>query len=663
MRGGRRENRMKHPKTIHPSLNVFGICLSVVIIFGTPLRIQAEDLGTIDVSTSPRTTSETSSKPVTILTHEAIESSHAENVVDLLRGEANIIVRDSSGIGAKSQVDLGGFGESSPANLVVLIDGRRVNSPDLSGVDWTQIPVDQIERIEIIHGASSVLFGDGAVGGAINIITRIPESGGKIRLDGGSFGTFSTSGRLGADSGRMRAEANFSGLSTDGYRDNSTFERFDGGARAEADLPAGLSFRVSGNQHQDRAGLPGSLTLAQVAANRRQTNNPRDFSRTRDGFVDAGLNWISEFGLEVDIAGGMRKRDVHSEFVSFGSTSDFVQRTRSLRPRLNLDLRTSLPIRITAGADIDRGDGSFDFGGAVTTTLFDRNRTGYYTLLEAGKGRRWDFSGGIRSEKVEDIFSQTAIRSVSHTRTAWEAGTSLALTDTLRLRLNAARSLRFPLLDERFNFFTGTVNTALLPQTGRHYGASIRYLLDRAWIEASFNRADLDQEIFFNPLTFANENYKDKTRHDVAMLSASWHIHDWLQLSGNYTYTLAKFRGGTFAGKHIPAVPTNRVGINWKANWWKSLSTMLRVTYVGESFLISDQANQRPPLPSYLTIDAVTSYQWRNVEIFARLDNLTNRKYSSFGVFSPGFPPFVPASDNFYPSPELSFRAGVSYTF
>lgn len=656
---------MKH--TLHLSYQFTFICtfFGLTIIGCKTVQAETENIGDIEVSAAHHeTASRTSSKPVTMIGRETIKASHVQNIVDLLKGQANIVVRDSSGTGAKSQVDLGGFGEASAANLVVLIDGRRVNSPDLSGVDWTQIPVDQIERIEITHGASSVLYGDGAVGGAINIVSRIPESGGVLSVNGGSFGTFSGLGRIGADAGKARVEANFSGLSTDGYRDNSTFERFDGGLRAEADLSANFSFRINGNHHQDRSGLPGLLTADQMAVNRKQSGSPRDFSRTKDSFVDSGLNWMSDFGLELDLAGGMRKRDVHSEFVDFGSKSDFVQRIRSFRPKLSLNPGTDLPVRITAGADIDRGDGSFDFGGAAATTQFDRNRTGYYGLIQAGpEDQWWNISGGVRSEKVEDTFSQLDIKSVSHSSTAWEAGASLGLIENLRLRFNVARSLRFPLLDERFNFFTGAVDTGLLPQTGRHYSTALRYNLDKAWAEIAVSRADLDQEIFYNPLTFANENYSDKTRHDVITLAVFWDAHDWLQLSGNYTYALTKFRGGSFDGKNIPAVPKNRLGGSWKARWNKALSTVLKLNYVGESFLISDQPNIRPPLSSYFVVDAVASYRWQETEVFVRLDNLTNRKYSSYGVFSPGFPPFSPPSDNFFPSPGISFRTGVSYSF
>jgi len=625
---------------------------------------QTEDLGEVNVTSSRfEAPSITSSRPVTVIDRQAIEDSHAGNIVDILKGQANIVVRDTTGVGAKAQVDLGGFGESSAANNVVLVDGRRVNNPDLSGTDWTQIPLDQIERIEIVHGASSVLYGGGAVGGVINIITRIPESGGSIDLAGGSFGEFSGQGHIGADTGKTRLEANFSGLTTDGYRDNNFFDRFDGGARAEADLANGLSVHVAGNHHRDRAGLPGSLSRAQVEANRKQAKNQQDFSRTSDSFVDGGFNWLTGFGVEANLDGGFRRRDVHSEFVSFASVSDFVQRNASFRPKLAFTTGDAIVTRMLIGADIDRGNGSFDFGGFVGNTDFDHKRDGYYGQLTVGsEDHNWSINGGARSERIRDEFTKGTLNSISNRATAWDAGASVALMGGLRLRVNAARSIRFPLLDERFSFFSGTVDTKLKAQTGRHYGASLRYDMASGWLEFSASRADLDNEIYYNPVGGAfgfgaNENYTDKTRHDVIMLNGYWKLHDFLQLSGNYTYSKATFRGGVSNGKSIPAVPRNRVGVDWKADWMPSLSTNVHLTYVSSSFLISDQANVRSRLPSYLTADAVVNYHWQDVKMFARVDNLTGKKYSNYGVFS------AFSGDAFYPAPSVTFRAGASYSF
>ncbi|MDX8402807.1 MAG: TonB-dependent receptor [Mariprofundaceae bacterium] len=641
------------------------IKLTIVVMLSIPLVAHAQDdLGTIDVTAfRVEAPSITSSRPVIIIDRQTIEKSHVENVVDLLKGQANIVVSDTTGVGAKSRVDLGGYGETAAANSVVLIDGRRINNPDLSGIDWSQIPLDQIERIEIIHGGGSVLYGDGAVGGVINIITRIPESGGKITLNGGSFGTFEGSGRVGADAGKTRVELNVSGISTDGYRDNSFFERFDGGARAEIDILSNLQVYLRGNHHRDRVGFPGALTAAEVAVNRKQTSRPDSSGKTTDSFFDGGLNWMSEAGFEADVAASIRRRENNSIFSA--GTFDSVLLTNSIRPNIKYSGQKALRWMAVAGADIGRTNGNTKsvFFATSTASFSERKRDGYYGLLEIGSNDyRWNISGGMRSEKVTDDFQQKPNFSSSQRKTTWEAGTSLGIMEQLRLRLNASSSVRFPLLDELT--FPGA--SPLRVQTGTHYSVALRQDWNSAWIEASWSRVGLDYEIFFNPIGGAfgfgaNENYTDQTRHDVVMLSGLWKAHEWATLSANYTYTDAIFRGGAFSGKDIPAIATNRVGASWLAEWGRGFTTTLNLTYVGESFLISDQVNVRAKLPSYLVLDAVASYRWNDMEAFVRIDNLTNEKYSSYGAFGAGI--FGSGNDSFYPSPEIGVRAGVSYTF
>lgn len=636
------------------------IKLAVMVMLSIPLAAYAQDdLGTINVTASRvEAPSITSSRPVTVIDRKTIEKSHAENVVDLLKGQANIVVSDTTGVGAKSRVDLGGYGETAAANSVVLIDGRRINSPDLSGVDWSQIPVDQIERIEIIHGGGSVLYGDGAVGGVINIITRIPESGGRISLSGGSFGSAEGSARVGAVAGKTRVELNASGITTDGYRDNSFFDRFDGGARAEIDILPSLQIYLRGNHHRDRVGFPGALTAAEIAVNRKQTNSPDSFAQTTDSFLDGGLNWMSEAGFEIDVVGGIRRRENNSVFSA--GTYDSVLLTNSVRPKIKYSGQNTLRWMVLAGADIDRTNGNTKsvFFGTPNSSFFERKRDGYYGLLEVGSNdNRWNVRGGMRSEKVTDDFQQTPNFSSSQRKSTWEAGASLGITEQLRLRLNASSSVRFPLLDELT--FPGVL--PLQVQTGTHYSVAVRQDLNSAWIEASWSRANLEGELFYNPIGGlfgfgANENYTDKTQHDVMTLSGSWKAHEWATLSANYTYTNATFRGGVFSGSDIPAVAANRAGASWLAEWGNGFSTTLNLTYVGESFLISDQANARAKLPSYMVLDAAASYRWKDMEAFVRIDNLMNEKYSSYGVL--GW-----AGEAFYPSPEIGVRAGVSYTF
>jgi iron complex outermembrane recepter protein len=195
---------------------------------------------------------------ITVIDEEDIRNSNARSIPDLLRNEEGIVVRDLLGTGKTAQVDLRGFGESAPSNVLVLVDGRRVNEIELSGVDWTQIPLENIERIEILRGTGSVLYGDNAVGGVINIITKIPSHKPSFTAgaDLGSYGMhgerFSLSGGQGKFAGLLYGNYE----STNGYRENNDYRAKDIGGKILYDATDFVALNLSGSYHSDDYGLP-----------------------------------------------------------------------------------------------------------------------------------------------------------------------------------------------------------------------------------------------------------------------------------------------------------------------------------------------------------------------------------------------------------------------
>lgn len=112
---------------------------------------------------------------VKVIDRKQIEESAASSLIDVLRSQAGIQIRDTMGDGNRAAISLRGFGENSVNNTLVMVDGRRLNNPSISGPDLNSVPLGTIERIEILRGAGTVLYGDQAVGGVINIITRTPQ--------------------------------------------------------------------------------------------------------------------------------------------------------------------------------------------------------------------------------------------------------------------------------------------------------------------------------------------------------------------------------------------------------------------------------------------------------------------------------------------------------
>ena len=130
---------------------------------------------------------------VTIISEERIRASTAATVPELLMQFPGIHIRDNSG-SPNQQVDMRGFGITGDQNTLVLLDGQRISENEQTTVNWAAIPLSAIERIEIMRGSGAVLYGGGATGGTINIITKAPQKNRKSAFLGAGFGSYNTGG-------------------------------------------------------------------------------------------------------------------------------------------------------------------------------------------------------------------------------------------------------------------------------------------------------------------------------------------------------------------------------------------------------------------------------------------------------------------------------------
>jgi iron complex outermembrane receptor protein len=111
---------------------------------------------------------------VKVITRDEIENSSSNTIPQVLSQIGGLRVRgvNAGTLNLDATVDMGGFGPTASSNTLILIDGIRINPIDSSSVDWGSIPIDSVERIEIVQGGAGVQYGNGAVGGVINIITN-----------------------------------------------------------------------------------------------------------------------------------------------------------------------------------------------------------------------------------------------------------------------------------------------------------------------------------------------------------------------------------------------------------------------------------------------------------------------------------------------------------
>ena len=599
---------------------------------------------------------------VTVITAEDIRNSTAANIPELLRQVPGIQVRDSAG-SPNQQVDLRGFGIFGDQNTLVLLDGQRISENEQATVNWTAIPLSSIERIEIMRGSGAVLYGGGATGGTINVITRAPQKSTKSGYLGASGGTYNT--------GEYRAGFNLAGnnlglvvngshLETDNYRDSNRLRQ----ENAQADLrysgERGTLYAKFGGDDQ-RLLLPNALTEAQIAVNRRQAAAPLgSYANMNGGYVNLGGE-LKVGDAEFALNGGFRGRESNAKLFLITKNSVTVA---SLTPRIKLPFTIGgMHNTLVAGADYE----DWDSDGTAAPTAFSttkrplsiqRNRAVYFQDSIA-LGSATVLSAGARLHRVtyatNDIASGTAASNERNLR-AFEISARHRFGEPVALYGKFGNSFRVPNVNDNYSLFTGTI-AQLEPQTShdREIGTEL------AWGRANFRLAvyemDINNEIHFDPTTFSNVNLPPTRRRGLELegkgkLTASW--------SGfaNYTHATAKFREGTFANNDVPLVPRHAVklGTTWEFLPRARFSAL--ATYTGEQVFDGDEANTfGRKMPSYTIVDGKLSYEFRGWLFDAGVKNLFNQKYFSYGVFT-GFPTF-----SAYPAPERSVFVSAQFTY
>ena len=457
---------------------------------------------------------------VTVITREEIERSNAKTTVDVLRDEVGVVVRDFTGNGKSTSVDIRGFGETGALNTLVLVDGRRVNEIDLSGVDWTQIPIDQVERIEILRGPGSVLYGDNAVGGVINIITKKPEKplSAKGEVLRGSYLYHKESGSVGGKWGPFSAILHADYSSTEGYRENGFLRYKDVGGKIIYDVNENISFNFSGNLHRDDAGLPGGLLKNTYKLDRRSPRYPYDKAETDDGFGNLGVKAkLWNFGrIETDLS--YRHRAVTDFFYSFSYQSKRNVDTWGITPKYILEKPVwRFPNKLTIGLDFYTSEldvfSESAYSGPNQSEV-TKTSTGIYLLDEFSILHNLILSMGYRHEWVIFNLSQDVPSSKDRARNwepAWNIGLDYLFGKRSSAFLSLKRSFRFPTTDELIQYiidpFTWQVtevraNPNLKPQIGYHYEAGVRHAFtDQIEANLTLFWSDLRNEIFYNPFT------------------------------------------------------------------------------------------------------------------------------------------------------------------
>lgn len=626
---------------------------------------------------------------VSVITEQAIANSTAQNIPDLLRSEVGLKVTDLTGNNRNFTVDIRGFGERAGSNTLVLVDGRRVNQADLSDTDWLQIPLQRVERIEIIRGGSgSVLYGDNASGGVINIITKEGDRF-QTAVSGavGSYETYQSDAALSGREGPLTFALSGDTLTSDGYRDNSDLRAKDAGLNLAYLVHDRARLYLKSGYHKDDTSLPGALFRSDFAngLSRTDTTHPDDFAEVKDYYVQGGPEFYFGGDSLFKIDGSYRNRE--SDSFASGSWGRFTGNTEIdtvvVSPQVLVKLQLGgIRNTLTLGYDYENieeeiwNDSIFFGEPSLGDADLKKEEQGYYVHDELVLTDRLTFSGGYRRDKAdfdfrsrkEEIVMGMPRNSLTDTDTTTRES---AVTGGFNYRygqksyayVSGSKGFRYPLFDEFFNFGPNTLDENLKPQTTKSYEVGLRhYFSENGYAHLNLFQLDTEKEIFFNPVLFSNENMAGKTRRAGAELSFVAQPVKGLAVNGSYTYLDSEIKDGPFQGSEIPDVPNHKATLGATVDFGRGMTLALTGIYVGERPFVSDFPNDFDDQDDYVVVNAKLKYDWKHLTAFVDVNNLTGNDYAEYGVI--GFSPttFAP-EEAFYPSPKINVLFGLSAKF
>ena len=650
--------------------------------FSTPLYSQQDDVVQVLATRFPEDARKLPAN-VTVLSSDDIAKSAARTVPDLLAEQVGITLKDFFGNNAVStSVDMRGFGVTGGQNTLILLDGRRLSDIDLSSVQWSSVPISSIERIEILRGTGSVLYGDGASAGVINIVTRSPLKPGTHAEMYGRIGSYNTlesqfTGSIANET--FGFNASVYGLTSDGYRANNRNEQINySGNMRWAGANSTLDLRMGVDRQDVR--LPGarriqpSIGLNEYAADLRGAQTPLDYT-SRDG-ARIGLTLGHRIG-ETELSMGIdyRSKDQRSYFDQSGFPiyrADALN-VMSVTPRARIPFQIGGVLhRLTVGMDLNhwgydsrRTTSPDTVTQPINRVRVTQNSAAFYVQDAVQLTRSTNLTLGWRGERVKfsgtDVLDATAPgfafntgaapASTGQGQDAWEIGLRHAFDARWAVFARANRSYRLVNVDEIYEndaFFNAQFQI-LRPQHAITNEVGGEWRRGPVNLRAALFRTDVTDEIHLDPFTtgVGNTNLPPSRRQGVE-LSGAWQATAAFRFTGGYAYTDARFRqgvlpGGPFAigtnldiaGRKVPLVPENKLnlGFSWDAAAKTRVSGAL--SYVSSQYIDNDEPNTLSArIPAYTVVDLKATRDFGGVRIGFSVNNLFDEKYFTYAVRS-----------------------------
>lgn len=606
-------------------LIVAGLGLVQLALLGNKTMAQeAKTLNEVVISATKNEQKQSQTgKVVTVISSEELARSGGRNLAELLNLQAGItVVGAGSNPGKDKSLFFRGAGS---AYAIILIDGVLVTDPSGNGgtFDLRMFAIDQIERIEILRGGQSTIYGSDAVAGVVNIITKKSGTNGNT-----VYGT-ATAGSYGAYKGNIGLSGKVSNFT---YNLSYTHAKTDGISEAEQPVNAKTTFDKDGLK-QDALNANFSVQLDQ-----RLSVNPfvryfyGDFDYDNDAFKDAAFTSTSKhFNGGVNAIYKLDNGKITFNYSHENTFREYFSNyPGKYEGKVNLvdvfyNQNLGSKVNFLLGLD-NRATAVKHFNPVLTQPSANLFSTYASVLLHNLSVFNLEVGGRYnKHNKYGDNFTYSVTPSID-------------LTKQVKLFGTISSAFRAPTLEMLFGQYGANINLKPEKSTGYEAGASFNFLNEKINLRVVGFKRNMTDAIIYGAKGYTNQ---DEQKDKGFEIEPGVKFGDFT-LNGYYAYVEGKQISGTKVSDVLLRRPKNTYGLNAGLQVLPSLYVSANYKYTGErtdsDFSTFPSVNK--VLAAYHLVNFYTEYAVvkKKVKLFADLKNITNQKYTEIiGYSTMGF--------------------------
>lgn len=572
---------------------------------------------------------------ITVIDSARIEQRQLNTIAGFLREVPGVTVTGNGGVGTVATVSIRG---AESDQTVALIDGVKINDPSApgGGFDFGNLLTGTIDRIEVLRGASSVLWGSQAIGGVVNLITRAPTEQLEVnaRAEGGYRGTAQGVANVSDKIGPLSASIGGGYFRTDGIsafdenrggKERDGYENYAANAKFGLALSDAISLDLRGYYTRGRVDLDGYVPPLYTFG------DTADYSITREIVAYGGVNALlfdGRFHNRLGYALTDIKRDNYTPNTGAAATATFNSKGRNERIEYQgvADLATGWQAIFGAERELSRyTTASYGFAGAPgRATIW----SGYGQLV-ATPVTGLTLTGGVRHDEHDRFGGATTFAG---------SGVYSPNDGATTLRASYSEGFKAPSL---FQLQGDYGNQLLNPERSHGYDVGLTQKFLAGAVEASatwFHRDSRDLIQFVSCptntgicLNRPNGTYDNVARARSEGVEATLRLHPVAALTVAANYSSIDARNETAGdvnfGGHLARRPGQSVNASVDYRWVFGLETGVTVTHVGDSF---DTASNATKLHGYVLTDIRASFPvMHTVSLYGRIENLFDEKYET----------------------------------